>query len=534
MAYRGQDLDLRVGRAPIFRNATLGDAAGPSEPGVSRSFGREDAIVVDETLLATCNHAFEAAVFHGSREVRLEHLIYALARVAAAAQILADLGIRPEHLRREAALAIAAETPAMAADAKVEPATSDDFKLALRRASDRAHERGALAGVPDLLRTILAAGRDNATVALLSRASSDPQRLERWREESLKRETMSVDLVRLPSLDNTPALLARLDQFELGVQLAIEHAENDRRTLQDLLRQVQDALTAVTTIKPLPPLPDRTDEIKQIVEARLHDVSELVLSLDDRLHGLAQLKGTGSALTDDVASRFDRLEQRIQDQGHELSRTLTPALSERLSQLVTERIVQRIGQSEASVAQLLSSPQGAPQGGQDLEAVLLSLDSTVREHLAKSGNGELGTKIGDLDTALRTHLAGADEINKSHERDLTEIYEALVKLGANQQTLANNLNTWRLDTGGDVSIVSNRLEALETTVLESLSRLTSELRMLREPALREPREPEPTRWSFKRWLFGTSRVLAPGLHREGPGRVRHALSRLRMVRKSTH
>ncbi|MGQ4827827.1 hypothetical protein, partial [Enterococcus faecalis] len=89
-----------------------------------------------------------------------------------AAQILDDLGIRPEALRREAALAIAAETPATSADSKVDPVTSEEVKSTLRRASERAYDRGALAGVPDLLRTILYAGRDNPTVALLSRASS--------------------------------------------------------------------------------------------------------------------------------------------------------------------------------------------------------------------------------------------------------------------------------------------------------------------------------------------------------------------------
>ncbi|MDX2205779.1 MAG: Clp protease N-terminal domain-containing protein [Hyphomicrobiaceae bacterium] len=529
MAYRGQDLDLRVGRAPFFRNAALGETG---DAGVARMLGRDEAIVVDETLLATCNHAYEAAVFNGSREVRLEHLVYALARVGAAAQILADLGIRPEHLRREAALAIAAETPATAADAKVDPATSDEVRAALRRASDRAHERGALAGVPDLLRTILSAGRDSATVALLSRASSDPQRLERWREDSLRRETATLDLVRVPpATDGTPAVLARLDQLELGLQLAVEHAENDRRTLQTLLHQVQEALVAVTSIKPLPPLPDRTDEIKQVVDARLQDVSELVLSLDERLHGLSQRAGAGAALPEEAAQRFDRLEQRIQEQGHELSRAIAPVLSERLSQLVTERIVQRISQSEASVAELLSTSQGEPRQGRDLEPVLAAFETSLREQLAKSGTGELGERLGQLEASVRTHLAGAEETTRSQERDLTEIFEALVKLGANQQTLANNLNTWRLDTSGDVSIVSNRIEALEATVLESLNRLGSELHMLRGPTLIEQEEPQPAGWSFKRWLFGTTRVLTPGLNRDGQGPVRHALARLRLMKK---
>ena len=56
-----------------------------------------------------------------------------------------------------------------------------------------------------------------------------------------------------------------------------------------------------------------------------------------------------------------------------------------------------------------------------------------------------------------------------HERDLNEIFEALVKLGTNQQTLANNLEAWRLDSSGDVSIVSNRLENMERTLQDALT-----------------------------------------------------------------
>jgi hypothetical protein len=81
MAYRGQDLDLRTGRSALQRSP-----ASHAEAGESYNGGlRQGAIAVDDTLLATCNHAYEAAVFNGSREVRLEHLVYALARVGAAA-----------------------------------------------------------------------------------------------------------------------------------------------------------------------------------------------------------------------------------------------------------------------------------------------------------------------------------------------------------------------------------------------------------------------------------------------------------------
>lgn len=548
MAYRGHDLDLRTSRASL-----RGSGHGEGE-----HFGngpRHGAITVDETLLATCNHAYEAAVFHGSREVRLEHLIYALARVGAAAQILDELGIRPETLRREAALAIAAEIPSASAETRTDPISSEELEATLRRASDRAAERGAIAGVVDLLRAIVIASRDNATVALLSRASSDPTKLERWREEALRRESHVPPITRpLHMPDPSPAILARIDALEQTMRALASDSGSERRSAVDLLRNVQDAVASLSAAHAnVMPALDRTDEVKSAIDTRVHDLSELVLALDERLAGLPQ---SDASAMPDVAARLDRLEQRFQDQGaeflkleqrfqeqgHELAKSVTPALAERLSQLMTERL----GEAETTLtrlADLATSPQFLAAPAAPLpppDPVVVHVPAPATEPPAV-----LVEKLDGMELVVRSHLQSAEEQAKTHERDLHEVYEALVKLGSNQQTLANNLNTWRLDTSGDVSIVSNRLERLEQTVMESLARITAELQMLRPQiaALERPvvaprqdlafreEEPEPGRWSFKRWLFGTSRVLSPTWERRNPGPVRTALSRLR-VRKT--
>lgn len=546
MAYRGHDLDLRTARGG-HRSGSLADGD---------HFGngnRHTAISVDETLLATCNHAYEAAVFHGSREVRLEHLIYALARVGAAAQILDELGIRPETLRREAALAIAAEIPSASAETRTDPVSSDELVATLRRASDRAGERGALAGVVDLLRAIVIASRDNATVALLARASSDPGKLDRWREEALRREPL-VQTARAPHIpDASPAILARIDALEHTLRALASDSGHERRTVTDLLRNVQDAVASLSAANAnVMPALDRTDEVKSAIDTRVHDLSELVLALDERLAALPQGSGTPSH---EITERLDRLEQRFQDQGnefikleqrfqeqgHELAKAVTPALAERLSQLMSERL----GEAETTLtrlADIASSPQFlAPQ-----PVSLPPPEPVLVQVPAAEPPAVLIEKLDGVELAVRSHLQGAEEQAKTHERDLHEVYEALVKLGSNQQTLANNLNTWRLDTSGDVSIVSNRLERLEQTVMESLARISAELQMLRpqiaalerpvaltpqEYAYREETAPTSGRWSFKRWLFGTTRALSPVWERRNPGPVRSALSRLR-IRKA--
>src|SRR5262245_21708748 len=119
MGYRGEDLDLRTPQgwsgaqgpdytgaptAEVFLNAPRGRIASsmpaPSGP-----------IWVDDTVLACCNHAFDVALAHRSAEVRLEHLIYALTRIEAAAEALEARGVRVPILRRESATVIASEIP---------------------------------------------------------------------------------------------------------------------------------------------------------------------------------------------------------------------------------------------------------------------------------------------------------------------------------------------------------------------------------------------------------------------------------------
>ena len=113
-------------------------------------------------------------------------------------------------------------------------------------------------------------------------------------------------------------------------------------------------------------------------------------------------------------------------------------------------------------------------------------------------------RLTSLEAAVQSQLAHADEAGKAHERDLTEIYEALVKLGTNQQTLGNNLNTWRLENSGDVSIVSNRLAEIEKAMFGTLGGLSAEMQMLRQQIASS----SGLGSGFKRWLYGTDRVLA--------------------------
>ena len=95
-----------------------------------------------------------------------------------------------------------------------------------------------------------------------------------------------------------------------------------------------------------------------------------------------------------------------------------------------------------------------------------SLQLSADEDAPRHGAME---RLAELEGMMRAQTERLEDAGKVHERDLNEIFEALVKLGTNQQTLASNLEAWRLDSSGDVSIVSNRLEDMERSLQDALT-----------------------------------------------------------------
>ena len=148
MAYRGEDLDLRLpqqgGRRDTYAPSEFG--LNGTRPRAPMASGGREPVVIDDTVMACCNHAYDIAQAHGASEVRLEHLVHALTRVEAAAEILEERGIREAHLRRESAAVIASEIPVGLAHSQSAPRASAEFEDVLRRASDQASNQAGSRG----------------------------------------------------------------------------------------------------------------------------------------------------------------------------------------------------------------------------------------------------------------------------------------------------------------------------------------------------------------------------------------------------
>jgi hypothetical protein len=493
MTYKGHDLDLRL-LLPAATRETTTPADHPADAAWMQPARPGSAITVDEAVLACCNSAYDVAAFHAADAVRLEHLLHAMTRVSAAADLLAELGIRVDRLRRETAAAIAADMPAGPIERAGAPPASAALEDVLRRAGELAAKRWGPATLADVLRTLLGGGPGSPAAAMLLRAAADPQRLERWRDE-LRRDTLAA----LPSpgeaeakalqLSAGAALREQLGHMETALRTLREEVAADRKAFGDLLRDVWAELPALRALR------DEVAADRKALGELVGDVrSELQALRKDadagaggtRAEGVdalleARLEALGKA-TAELAERLPTIQQLIAGDASQ-------ALLNRL-EAVEERIALRALEGADKVAGVLAERL------ERTEASLRRLQEASDRNWTSGGERQIA-----LEASVRAQMQTAEEANKAYERHLGEIYEALVKLGANHQTLGDNFAAWRTETAGDIGILNNRLQQLE----QLLGQLGSHLQLLG----RQQHDGEGRRGNgFKRWLYGTSHVFA--------------------------
>jgi hypothetical protein len=207
----------------------------------------------------------------------------------------------------------------------------------------------------------------------------------------------------------------------------------------------------------------------EALQGKLGELDKSVAGLGQRLAGIDKLAGASDSWRA-LGSRMEAIEGRIGTQTRDLADRMSEAFADRL-------------------------------GG--TETGLKHLKEETEKHWSSNGERQIA-----LEASVRAHLQGAEDAGKKHERDLKEIYQALVKLGANQQTLGDNFTAWRIETGGDIGIVSNRVQQLEQTVVDLLGHLGANLQTWRQESRGGGRD------GFKRWLYGTSKVFASGPYHE--------------------
>ena len=646
MAYRGEDLDLRLPQTRGARETYVPNEFGlngtrprtPMTNGLSN--GRPEPVVVDDTVMACCNHAYDIAQAHGASEVRLEHLVHALTRVEAAADILEERGIREAHLRRESAAVIASEIPVGLAHSQSAPRASAEFEDVLRRASDQAStqpgNRGAT--VHDMLWVLLNYNREIPAIALLLRHAAGwqswdwPNRAparEAIREEPRRRDPVRTERVpdrRPPPRPQTAyappeprertqpasysgdAIQSRLDVMEQSIRALHSEVSADRRALTDLIRDLQRDIqsnSATSGVGDAGAMIEHLRAVEANVEDRLGDLARTAKSLTDRLHGLEtsvtgslqegsrnwltvgdRLKsldkvmasnstsGLADLVTDQlvtvteqvrqatqrletlersmetrqaegqravsgVADRLRGLDEKLDAQRRDVQAVLSDQNPAAIQSFVADRfqtLKSNIDQSRMDLTSTLAST--VTQALEPVTQRLQQLDAAADRRHSEGGQAwqsivqrlagsepmlqTIDSRVASFDGALKSQV----EANKSN---LDEVHDALVKLGTNQQTLAGNLEQWRLESGGDLGIISNRLELLErgsAQPLEMLGQMQVDMQALQQVALADY---DHNRRGFKNWLFGTDDIFANSWMDETSA----LRARLKQLREST-
>ncbi|MEZ5923016.1 MAG: hypothetical protein R3D57_01380 [Hyphomicrobiaceae bacterium] len=486
-AHRGFDLssaalDVTDVEAPVY----------PISAGVAKRTTmafRPAYLNEDEVVLACCHHAHEVARAHGAKEVMLEHLVHALARVLPAASVLEDRGIHVEALRRESAAVLASEIPVDNTVQIGQLKASRDFNTVMYLAAAGAsHREEKATGVRDVLDALLKYDPRARAVRLIRKHGSGdldeaPDPMNEMRS-AMERYTSEMREVRLLAADIKTgqasqgiavqnAIDLRLSQLERAVSALVGDTSfsNDRLTVADRVRSIADMVTA-----------QRTDiaAVQRLLNEGLPAQTagtQITTALDDRI---AALKTLDFGLVD----RFKAFEKLLETQFTTMASKINQ-VSERLT--LVEDLMTGDPLDSSSVHSVLDEHVKVVQKNMDaqrldmqrvealvadrMKSVERLLETQTRTLVERVGGIQLAAGGGyDPETIERIRmfeelLAGqGDSVSSIHQTldsELEQIRKALVALGHAQQTLSTAIDEWRLNNSGDLSVISNRLATIE-------------------------------------------------------------------------
>lgn len=547
MSYRGGDLDLRT---PQSRS---GGERGSFEPPVNGPRDFDDGfnpdnrspIYVDDTLLACCNHAYDVALAHRSGEVRIEHLLYALTRIDDAAEVLEKHGVRDASLRREAGSYIASEVPLAPTNGQSNPRRSKPLEQALRLAAQQAYKRNRPAGVSDLLTVFIDVMPELPGLQLLHRnvprAVGDLPGAPHYAHiPDSYMPSMPIEPMRRPMRPAFYEDYATVESQNYRQSMMQNHADLVQNSRLAALEQMVMALRDDTG-RFADDFAGRFVSLENTFASGasgddgqgLRQTSEKLGHIERSLFGkLDELSQHASALTQRLESVEERLESAYASGGIDLmplnarlDKLETLILEKSVAEVDTSGLDTRLNDIETAVLSLSDSSQS-------IEAVTARIDKLehalsgrftglqeaqaadrerVQENIASlaqfaqaidAGRSEQAKRLETLETLTIRHGQEAAEGRETSVRELGEVHEAIVKLNANQHTLAGAIDQWRSESVSDMNTISTRLTQLDIDNDAPLQRL--ELISERMDGMyRATVERYHRRNRFWYWLFGT-------------------------------
>ncbi len=442
----------------------------------------------DDIVLACCHHAHEVARAHGAREVMLEHLVHAMARVLPAAAVLEDRGIHVEALRRESAQVLASEIPVENNVQLGQLKASRDFNTVMFLAAAGASHRDEKAtGVRDVLDALLKYDPRSRAVRLIRKhsagdleAAPDPMlemrsAMERYTSEMREVRLLAADIKTSQASQGISvqnAIDLRLSQLERAVSAFTGDMSiaGDRYSVAERVRSIAEAVTA-----------QRTDiaALQRMLTEGLPAQSnnQSTAAMDERIAAMQRID-TG------LVERFKTFEKLLETQLTSMTQGIGK-LGERLT--LVEDLMTGDPLDGSSVHSLLDEHVKVVQKNMDaqrldmqrieglvgdrMKSVERLLEGQTRTLVERVGGIQLAGGGGyDPETIERIRsfeelLAGQGDsvlnIHQTLDNELEQIRKALVALGHAQQTLSTAIDEWRLNNSGDLSVISNRLATIE-------------------------------------------------------------------------
>jgi hypothetical protein len=307
--------------------------------------------------------------------------------------------------------------------------------------------------------------------------------------------------------------------------------------MSDLMRDLQREMKAA---RPDAGVLDRVDSIERAIDGRLQELSRVATSLSERLHGVE--KSVSASVQDGVrnwaavSDRIKALDERAAAGGNvDLGDLVTDQLvavadelrgaGEKIAQL--EKAVATISSNQASSGSAMQGViadrfqtlrQTVDQQNLVLTSAIAQLTEPVNDRLrqleqaierSKTENNQVWRALADrLGQIEQTTLGFSEQAARDRAAGKSEMLAAISDLGSRQQVLADNLDAWRADQAGNVSIVANRIELLEVASsqpLQMLQQIQADLNGLQQVTLADY---DQNRRGFRHWLFGTEEIFA--------------------------
>jgi len=482
MDYRGQDLDLRTSRWGASSADQTGwrepHAPTPSAPS-ARQGSRTGPIWVDETLLSCANHAYDVALAYRAAEVRIEHLLLALTRNEAGAAALEGCGVRVASLRRDAAVEVAGEPPAAGDGAA--PRRSHELEDVLRLAAARATHFNRQANVEDVVQILAEVGADLPRGELVARHIPRAAR-EYWSDTTAARPGQHGAAQSAEAADPERAVAAA--GAAPGIDPALFQAIVDR--LSAIEHAFAERIAAVEAAVVRLPLPPHVD---------LAPIENRLASIEAALHARPSGEGV-TAIDPAITDRLWAIEHAFGTERTERASAVT-ALSDEISGV---RSAVRLAAQNSEQAQGLLTEQ------------LQQIAAALEQHRSDVG-ASLNDRIGGIEQTIGRYDRLASEAQSIYSAELSEVHEALMKISANQHTLAGAVDNWRNNDTGEIQLINTRIGAVHedgARRLAALEQLRSDVETLAQLVLDEK---SAGRGTFKQWLYGTEDWVKASWHR---------------------